>query len=120
MSDTEITGTRADWLADKALRGLIGSVMALPYTSRVPMMGSALRRAIGPLAGFRRRAEENLALVYPDMGVLDRRDIAGRVCDNFGRTLIENYSHAEFAKHLVDTVPTVTALMPLPRRKIAL
>lgn len=103
MEDEPITGTKADWLADKALRGLIGSVMALPYKSRVPMMGSALRRAIGPLAGYRRRAEENLAFVYPDMGVLDRRRIAGMVCDNFGRTLIENYSNQDFAKHLADT-----------------
>ncbi|SEW03363.1 KDO2-lipid IV(A) lauroyltransferase [Cognatiyoonia koreensis] len=103
MAEDEIIGTRADWLADKALRGLIASVMALPYRSRVPMMGSALRHAIGPLAGYRRRAEENLALVYPDMGVLDRRRIAGMVCDNFGRTLIENYSHKDFAAHLTET-----------------
>lgn len=106
MDDTDNTGTRADWLADKALRALIASVMALPYQTRVPMMGSALRRAIGPLAGYQRRAETNLALIYPDMGVLDRRRIAALSCDNFGRTLIENYSHAEFAAHLAQTNAT--------------
>ena len=106
MANADISGTKADWLADKALRGLIGSVMKLPYKSRVAMMGSALRRAIGPLAGYQRRAEENLAMIYPDMGILDRRRIAAESCDNFGRTLIENYSHADFGVHLADTQPT--------------
>lgn len=105
MSKTQITGSSADWLADKALRALIGTVMRLPYQSRIPMMGSALRRAIGPLAGYRRRAEENLALVFPEMGRHDRRIIAGQVCDNFGRTLIENYSHVEFGAFLKGTKP---------------
>jgi len=117
MDEPEITGTRADWLADKALRALIGSVMALPYKSRVPMMGSALRRAIGPLAGYARRAEENLALIYPDMGVLDRRRIAAEACDNFGRTLIENYSHQDFAKHLQTTEASGAGLAALAQNK---
>ncbi len=104
---------RADWLADRALRGLIGSVMRLPYRSRVPMMGSALRRAIGPLAGYRRRAMENLSLIYPDMGTVECRRIAAAVCDNFGRTLIENYSYQDFATHLKDSQPTGDGLAPL-------
>lgn len=93
-------GSRADWLADRALRGLIKAVMQLPYESRVSMMGSALRRAIGPLTGYRKRAEENLAFIYPEMSQLKRRQIAEGVCDNFGRTLIENYSHEEFGKRI--------------------
>ncbi len=96
---------RLDWAADRVLSGLIGSVMRLPYPSRVPMMGSALRRAIGPLAGYRRRAMANLALIYPDMSESARRRIAEAVCDNFGRTLIENYSHKDFALHLHQTEP---------------
>lgn len=103
----------ADWIADRALRGLIGSVLRLPYPTRVPMMGSALRRAVGPLTGYRKRAVENLALIYPDMSTVDRRRIAGDVCDNFGRTLIENFSHVEFAKHLADTPPTGDGLTSL-------
>ncbi len=99
------TGNKADWLADRALRGLIGTLMRLPYETRVRMMGSALRRAIGPLAGYRKRAEQNLALVYPDMGVIMRRQIAEQCCDNFGRTVIENYSWQEFGKKLQDIKP---------------
>ncbi len=104
---------RTDWLADRALRGLIGSVMRLPYASRVPMMGSTLRRGIGPLAGYRRRAMRNLALIYPDMPDVKRRQIAGAVCDNFGRTLIENYSHQDFARHLRGTEPTGDGMLAL-------
>ena len=106
-------GSRADWLADRALRGLIGTVMRMPYEKRVPMMGAALRRAIGPLIGYFQRAEENLALIYPDMPASKRRALARACCDNFGRTLIENYSWQEFGSHLVQTKPTGAGLEPL-------
>lgn len=97
------TGSRSDWVADKALRGLISTLLKLPYETRVRMMGSALRSAIGPLVGYRKRAEENLTLIYPDMPETERRRIAQGVCDNFGRTIIENYSHQELAARVKDT-----------------
>ena len=106
QTDPAPAGSRSDWLADKVLRGLIGSMMRLPYRARVPAMGAALARGIGPLVGYRRRAEANLARIWPEMGVLDRRALATAVCDNFGRTLIENYSWRDFADHLADTAPT--------------
>lgn len=106
-------GTTADWLADRALRGLIGTVLRLPYEQRVAMMGSTLRRALGPLVGYRKRAEENLTLIYPDMSELERRSLAEACCDNFGRTLIENYSWEEFGARLSETTPTGAGLAPL-------
>lgn len=111
--DSPQDGTRADWLADRALRALIASVMRLPYDTRVPMMGSALRRAIGPLTGYRKRAEDNLALIYPEMAAVQRRNLAATCCDNFGRTLIENYSWQEFGKKLATTTPTGPGLAAL-------
>lgn len=102
---TPLTGTKADWLADRALRGLIGTLIRLPYSSRVRMMGSAMRRAIGPLAGYRQRAEDNLAMVYPEMTAIKRRQIAAACCDNFGRTIIENYSWQDFGKQLMNIKP---------------
>lgn len=101
--DATKDGSTADWLADKALRALIGSVMKLPYEKRVQMMGTTLRRAVGPLVGYRKRAEDNLALIYPEMADEKRRQIAEAVCDNFGRTLIENYSYQEFGERLRHT-----------------
>ncbi len=110
---TPLEGSHADWFTDRALRGLIGTALRLPYDTRVPMMGRALRKAIGPLTGYRKRAEDNLAFIYPDMGIIDRRQLAEACCDNFGRTLIENYSWRDFGAKLSDTQPTGAGLAPL-------
>ncbi len=97
---------RGDWLVDRVLHAVIGGAMRLPYEKRVAFMGAAMRWAVGPLAGYRKRAETNLATIYPDMGAKTRRRIADGVCDNFGRTLIENFSHAELHHRLVRTQPS--------------
>jgi KDO2-lipid IV(A) lauroyltransferase len=55
------------------------------------MMGTVFR-ALGGVTGFRERAEDQLAYIYPDMPADERRRIANAVLDNFGRVLIENYS----------------------------
>lgn len=101
-----ITGSRADRLADIALRGLIGGAKRLPYPLRVRLMGRALAQGIAPLAGYRKRAETHLTLIYPQMDLAERRHLARACCDNFGRTLIENYSWAEFGARLAGTMPT--------------
>ena len=111
--DTPPDGSKADWLADRALRGLISGLMRLPYETRVRMMGSALRRTIGPLTGYRKRAEDNLALIYPDMSAVKRRALAAACCDNFGRTIIENYSWQAFGQRLAETTPTGDGLAAL-------
>lgn len=113
-------GSRQDWLADRALRALIGTVLRLPYDTRLALMGGMVRRVIGPLAGYRKRAEDNLALIYPAMDADRRRDLADACCDNFGRTLIENYSWREFGKRLGQTKPTgdgIAALAQAAREK---
>jgi KDO2-lipid IV(A) lauroyltransferase len=112
-SKADTDGTTADWLADRALRGVIGAVLRLPYEKRVPMMGAALRHVIGPLVGYRKRAEDNLSLIYPDMPFDERRALAEKCCDNLGRTLIENYSWKEFGERLAATAPTGEGLAPL-------
>ena len=108
-----LDGTTTDWLADKVLRGLISSLLRLPYERRVRLMGSILRRGIGPLVGYRKRAEDNLRLICPDMNAAERRRIATACCDNFGRTLIENYGWKEFGQRLEGTVPTGAGLTAL-------
>lgn len=117
MTQTPITGSNADWIADRVLRGLIGATMRMPYARRVRFMGAALRRGIGPLVGYRRRAEANLAMIYPQMTASRRREIADGVCDNFGRTLIENYSWREFGDRLKDVIPTGDGLNAIAQAK---
>lgn len=92
MGKTQKTrGEAADWLADRALRGMIALALALPHPTRLRVMGWAVRRVIGPLAGYRRRAMDNLAYARPDLADDKRRRIADAVLDNAGRTMIENY-----------------------------
>lgn len=104
MRDTSDTsapqGTWGQWLTNLFVRGLIGAALVLPYNVRLRFLGWAVERIVAPLAGYRQRAEDQLALVYPEMPADERRAIARRVCNNFGRTLIENYSHPAFGNRV--------------------
>ncbi|WP_128516398.1 lysophospholipid acyltransferase family protein [Tabrizicola thermarum] len=84
------------WLQDRALRGLIWLLLRLPYRWRVPLCGWVLSRIIAPLAGYRQRIRDNLALVLPDLPPAEVERIARAVPDNVGRTVIEIYSGPEF------------------------
>lgn len=94
------TATRSDWIIDRALRAIIATALALPYAQRVRWFGGLVERGVAPLAGYRKRAEDQLALIWPDMSDAERRNLARRVCNNFGRTMIENYSGPDFARQI--------------------
>ncbi|NKB26149.1 MAG: lauroyl acyltransferase [Rhodobacteraceae bacterium] len=87
-----------DTLNDAALRGLIGAARLLPYRWRVPFFGWASARIIAPIAGWRSRIRNNLALVAPDMDPKQARRILRGAPDNAGRSMIEMYSGDEFLK----------------------
>lgn len=93
----------ADFFANLVLRFLIGLALILPYETRVPLMGLLTRRMIAPLVGYRRRARDNLAMIWPDMTEADRHAIADACCDNAGRTLIENYSTRTLMARMAQT-----------------
>ena len=81
-----------NWLVDRLLRVVIGVLLLLPHPVRVPLMGWLARAVIGPVTGYLRRARENLAYIWPEMPMAERRAIARKVLDNAGRTVIENYA----------------------------
>ncbi|MEL7212600.1 MAG: lysophospholipid acyltransferase family protein [Pseudomonadota bacterium] len=83
------------WLTNAALQGVIAATKLLPHNMRVRTVGGLMATLSGP-AGYLKRAEDNLAMVWPDMPRSERRALARRVASNAGRTLIENYSHASF------------------------
>ncbi|QDC09473.1 lysophospholipid acyltransferase family protein [Oceanicola sp. D3] len=89
-------GSAADWLTDKILRGFIGSARLLPYPARIRTFGKLTRNVIAPLAGYGKRARDNLAMVWPDMEPPARAALAAKVCENAGRVLMENYSNPTF------------------------
>ena len=93
MAPPRSTSTAGDFIVDAFLRGAIGAARALPYETRVRMIGALTERLIAPLANYTRRAEDNLARIYPSMPDDERRSIARAVTNNAGRTLIETYSH---------------------------
>lgn len=108
-------GQRKDWLSDRMIRGLISSALALPYRARVPAMGQIMRQIVGPASGYTLRAEEQLAYIFPGLAPGSLRGLADRVCDNVGRTLIENYSGKEFLSRMAQETPTGPGVAALER-----
>lgn len=105
-----------DWghyLSNLAIVGLIRLTLMLPYALRVRMMGAVVQRVIGPLAGYKRRALDNLAFIYPDMPARKRADIAAHCLNNVGRTFIENYSPDDFPARMAANALEGDGVAPL-------
>ena len=94
-----------DYLTNALIVGLIRLALALPYRTRVRFVGWMVARVVGPLAGYRKRALENLDHVWPEMSRARHREIARRCLDNVGRTFIENYSAADFPRRMAQVTP---------------
>ena len=105
MIGRERTFNLRHWLQNLVLRSLIRVALALPYTVRVPLFGAVMRVVIAPLVGYRQRALENLAMIWPQMPLARRQAIAARVADNVGRTVIENYSGKALMARMALTEP---------------
>lgn len=89
-------GIWGQWVTDRAVRGLIVCLLALPYRIRVPLCGFVMAQVVAPIAGWRGRIRQNLALVLPDLTAPEIARMTRAVPDNIGRTIIEIYSGAEF------------------------
>ncbi|MDV7144389.1 lysophospholipid acyltransferase family protein [Tropicimonas sp. TH_r6] len=104
-SNSDLTGTRSQWLQDRALRSALWVARRLPYEQRVPLFGALARAAAGPGSVFRKRMLDNLDHVWPDRPIEDRQAIARAAADNAGRTLIEHYSMQELAERSASITP---------------
>lgn len=101
------------WLVNAVIISVIRTALALPYAARVRFVGAVVARVIGPLAGYARTADANLALIWPDIPAPKRKDIVRACLNNAGRTFIENYSAKDFPQRLAQnplTGPGWTAL----------
>ena len=87
-----------DWLNNGLARSILGCALLLPYRMRGPFVGKLLAYVVAPLIGWRRRILENLDHAMPELSPAERRRIARRVPDNFGRTVIEIYSGEAFVE----------------------
>lgn len=109
-----MTAFRLDhWLQDRAIRGLIWVLLRLPYAQRVWLCGWVMSRIVAPVAGYRGRVRENLALVLPDLPQAEVARLALAVPDNVGRTIIEIYSGAAFTARAAATPPEGAGLAAL-------
>jgi len=61
-----------------------------------------VERILAPLINYDKRAHKQLSFIWPDMPEDARTKLVKGVCNNFGRTMIENYSDAQFASQLKD------------------
>ena len=84
-------GTVPQYLSNVIIRGIIATCLTLPLSLRLKMIGAILRSVVSPSLGYKRRAMENLNHIYPEMQLKEKNRIADAVCDNAGRTFIENY-----------------------------
>lgn len=113
-------GGIGDFLVNLMLRGVFGLALMLPYRWRVPLFGALTARVVAPLAGYRRRIRDNLALVAPELSQSELKELLRAVPDNAGRTLIEIYSGREFTDRVKDLPldgPGAAALEEAARQK---
>lgn len=106
-----------EYLQNLAIKGVIRLALALPYRRRVAFMGWVMSSIVAPIAGWRKRVRDNLALIMPDLPAGDVERLTRQVPDNFGRSLIEIYSGAEFIDHVKDITFTGDGVQALEDAK---
>jgi len=98
----DVEGSLGQYLENLLIRGVLGAALALPYQTRVRMMGWVMAHVVAPLAGYNRRVRENLAHVMPELPESEVKRLTRAVADNAGRTLIEIYSGVDFIDRMKD------------------
>ncbi|KAA2312692.1 lauroyl acyltransferase [Pseudooceanicola sediminis] len=98
-SDLPLRQRVTQYIVNLVLGGLVGLALALPYATRVRLMGWVVSRMVAPVA-YRGRVRDNLTHIWPEIPRAQIREMERAVPDNAGRTLIEIYSGAEFKAHL--------------------
>ncbi|MFN3277238.1 MAG: lysophospholipid acyltransferase family protein [Paracoccus hibiscisoli] len=92
--------TLTDRLANGAFLAIMGLARLLPYHRRIPAMGWVFAHLIAPVAGWRRRIRDNLALARPDLPAAEVEALVRAVPDNAGRSLAEIYSGDAFTDRI--------------------
>lgn len=95
-----------NFLANIVIMGLLRLALSLPYRTRIRFMGWLIERIIAPLAGYRRRAASQIAMIWPEMSEAECDRIASGCLNNAGRAMIENFSSAEFLERMRQVTPT--------------
>lgn len=94
-----------DRAANAVFLALMRLAALLPYEWRIPALGWIFSRILAPLAGWRGRIRDNLALARPDLSEADVAALVRAVPDNAGRSLAEIYSGEAFTARIRDADP---------------
>ncbi|HBM41171.1 lysophospholipid acyltransferase family protein [Sulfitobacter pontiacus] len=103
------------YLTNAFIVGLIRLALVLPYKTRIAFVGWVVQHVIGPVAGYRARALDNLAMIWPQMPQERRAEIASKCLNNVGRSFIENYSARDFPKRMAKNTPTGAGVAALEK-----
>lgn len=94
-----------DGMVSAVVLGLVWALRILPYRLRVACLGFVASRIIGPLAGYRQRVVDNLALVLPDHDKSQAQRLFIESADNLGRNVAEIFYWQDFLKLVAKTEP---------------
>lgn len=89
-----------DRVANGAFLAIMALARALPYERRIPAIGWLFSRVLAPLAGWRGRIRDNLALARPDLPETEIEALVRAVPDNAGRSLAEIYAGEAFTARI--------------------
>ena len=103
------------YLTNAFIVGLIRLALVLPYKAHIAFVGWVVQHVIGPVAGYRARALDNLAMIWPQMPQERRAEIASKCLNNVGRSFIENYSARDFPKRMAKNTPTGAGVAALEK-----
>lgn len=113
MSETDDKISLTDRIASGAFQLVMGMARLLPYDRRIPAVGWLFAHIVAPVAGWRRRIRDNLALARPDLDADEIHHLTRAVPDNAGRSLAEIYSGDEFTRRIHDADPLEGPGLPL-------
>lgn len=100
--DTLFPQSLRDRLTAGAFSATVGVLGLLPYRQRVVLAGRFFAEVVAPLAGWRRRIRDNLAIALPELPKSEVERLVRAVPDNIGRTLAEIFSGPEFVDRCRD------------------
>ncbi|WP_439150634.1 lysophospholipid acyltransferase family protein [Sulfitobacter sp.] len=94
------------YLSNALIVGLIRFALFIPYRARLAFVGRFVQHILGPLAGYSRRARDNIQMIWPDLSSARRDQIVSKCLNNVGRSFIENYSAQDFPARMAKNTPT--------------
>lgn len=93
------------YVTNALIVGLINFALLIPYRARLGFVGWIVEHLIGPMAGYKTRALENLSMIWPDMSASRKNEVVAGCLNNVGRSFIENYSAKDFPARMAKNTP---------------